>query len=655
MLKTKRGYKKMNSDQIVLEEVKNENIIQYGYNNDNSNLLNNILFKTIKEVSFSETISKIVSNRYYILEETPLLDLVDTLTNFPNILAVGVIDRNGSIKGVIVRKALLGLFSKAFAREVFKRETISAYLTAYPEEDAVFPRYFDHKENIFTVSALIKETLNRSENLYFVVTNENLFYGIFNSRDILLYLANVTQQDFSLSKKVQSKIVKEKEMSSTKDFSYSAVSSMALDVGGDFYTIKKITPDTFFIALCDVSGKGMSASLVSSFLYGFINSYEYKKGLKQFVIDMNDNLFSSFSGEKFVTGIFITFNVKTGIMNILDMGHSHYIIIKDSKAVHGDVEKTNMPLGVSASLSIMVQHLDISRGDRIFLTTDGLLEQDNSLGEMYSLDTAYKVISKNENKDINKITNSILKDFNTFKKGVVQHDDITFILCEYPKFEYKHFNEVQSISNNILNQIQESIYSEKPLQVKTSRYHPKTRNFVDEMLKKYLELMGKPQYSNNIAYCIHELATNAKKANVKRMYFLDKKLDINNKDDYEKGMKNFKIDTVNSIEKYLTKQKKKGYFIVISFQIKKKSLIIEVQNNAELTREEKRKIKIKLAAAGKNKQITEIYDEIKDSSEGAGLGIVMMKQLLKTVGSGNNLLEIKSKKNRTVAQLIINF
>jgi len=32
-----------------------------------------------------------------------------------------------------------------------------------------------------------------------------------------------------------------------------------------------------------------------------------------------------------------------------------------------------------------------------------------------------------------------------------------------------------------------------------------------------------------------------------------------------------------------------------------------------------------------------------------------MKQLLKTVGSGNNLLKIKSKKNRTEVQLIINF
>ena len=645
----------MITDQFLLENVRDESTIKSGQNEEDLNVINNILFKTIKKVSFSETISKIVSNRYYILEETPLIDLVDTLTDFPEILAVGVIKRDGSIKGIIVRKTLLGLFSKAFGREIFSRETVSSYLTGYPDKVAVCTRYFDIKDNIFSVSTLVKEQLNGSENLYFIVKNKNLFYGIFNSRDILIYLAAITQQDFTLSKKVQSKIVKEKDMSLTKNFAYSAVSSMALDVGGDFYTIKKITPDTFFIALCDVSGKGISASLVSSFLYGFINSYEYKKGLKQFVIDLNDNLFSSFSGEKFVTGIFITFNEKTGLMTSLDMGHSHFTIIKEKKVVPADIEKTNMPLGISASLSIKVQHQNISRGDRFFLTTDGLLEQDNNQGKMYSLDTAYKVISTNGNKDINEITNSILKDFNNFKEGVVQHDDITFILCEYPKSEYKHLNEVQSISNNILNQIQWSINSEKPLQVKTSRYHPKTRNFIDEMLKKYLDFMEKPQYTNNIAYCIHELATNAKKANVKRMYFLDKKLDIHNKDDYKKGMINFKTDTVSHIGEYLSKQKEKGYYIAISFKIKKKSLSIDVQNNAELTSEEKDKIKFKLAAAEKNKQISEIYSEIEDSSEGAGLGIVMMKQLLKTVGSGNNSLDIKSIKGKTVAKLIINF
>lgn len=645
----------MIADQFILENISDENITKYGQNEEDSNIINNILFRTTKEISFSETISKIVSNRYYVLEETPLIDLVDTITNNPEILAVGVIRRDASIKGIIVRKSLLGMFSRAFGREIFSRESVSSYLDSYYDEYTTENDRFDIKDNIFNVSAVVDSCLKETEDSYFVVTKKNLFYGIFNSKDILIYLATITQQDFSLSKKVQSKIVKEKDMSLTKDFAYSAVSSMALDVGGDFYTVKKINNDNYFIALCDVSGKGMSASLVSSFLYGFINSYEYKRGLKQFVIDLNDNLFSSFSGEKFVTGVFTIFNEKTGLLMILDMGHSHFAIIRNNSVELADTGKTHMPLGISDDLEINVQYLNIARGDRLFLTTDGLLEQDNNQGEMYSLDTVFKVISANGNKDINEITNSILKNFNEFKEGVIQHDDITFILCEYPKSRYKHLNEIQSISNNILNQIQWSINSEKPLQIKTSRYHPKTRKFVDEMLKKYLEFMEKSQYTNNIAYCIHELATNAKKANVKRMYFKDKGLNINDAGDYQKGMKNFKSDTSSEIEKFIQKQKEQGYYIIISFHIKKDLFVISIRNNAEMTREEKNKVQIKLKAAEKNKNISDIYNEIEDDSEGAGLGIVMMKQLLKSVGSGVNTLDIKSRKKMTIASIKIQF
>lgn len=645
----------MSADQMILENIEDDNITKYKYKVKKFNFKNKILFETAKETTFSETICKIVSNRYYILENTPLITLVDTLTDNPGILAVGVISRDATIKGIIIRKLLLGMFSKAFGREIFSRETVSSYLDTYCNKYETNTNSFDIKDNIFNVSTVVKEYLKEVEDSYFLVTNKNLYYGIFNSKDLLIYLAAITQQDYTLSKKVQSKIVKEKDMSLTKDFAYSAVSSMALDVGGDFYAVKKINDDNYFIALCDVSGKGMSASLVSSFLYGFINSYEYKRGLKKFVSDLNNNLFSSFSGEKFVTGVFIFFNEKTGLMTLIDMGHSHYSIIKNNKIHFADTKKTNMPLGISDSLKIKVNYLNINRGDRIFLTTDGLLEQNNNLGKIYSLDTAYKIISTNKNKDINEITNFILKDFNYFKEGVVQHDDITFILCEYPKSEYKHLNETQSISNNILSQIQWSIDSEKPLQVKTSRYHPKTRNFVDEMLKKYLEFVGKTKYLNNIAYCIHELATNAKKANVKRMYFIDKNLNINNSDDYEKGMEKFKTDTVNQIEDYLQKQKKYGYFIVISFQIKEKQLIIKVQNNAELTVEEKKKIEAKLTTAEKNMKISEIYSEVEDYSEGAGLGIVMMKTLLKSIGSGDNSLNIDSKDGETIAKINIKF
>lgn len=95
------------------------------------------------------------------------------------------------------------------------------------------------RDNIFTVSEKIKGTLTGNVNDFFLVMNRDNYYGVFNSSDLLVYLADITRRDFVLSKKIQSRIVKEKDMKRTGNFAYSAFSVMAFGVGGDFYTVKK--------------------------------------------------------------------------------------------------------------------------------------------------------------------------------------------------------------------------------------------------------------------------------------------------------------------------------------------------------------------------------------------------------------------------------
>ncbi len=610
---------------------------------------NSVLFKTAKEVALSQDVCRLVSSRYYTLEDTYLTSLVDVLTDNPSIQAVAVIKRDGNVQGVIIRKNLFNLMSKAYGREVFSRETASSYLEMYNHDVEVF----DMRDNIFTVSEKIKGTLTGTVNDFFLVVNRGSYYGIFNSNDLLVYLADITRRDFVLSKQIQSRIVKGKDVKRTSNFAYSAVSVMALDVGGDFYTVKKIDSENYFIALCDVSGKGMAASLVSSMLYGFTNSYNYEKGLEEFVADLNANIFSSFSGDKYVTGVFIIFNEKTGLLTIADMGHSHYVMFGRASQQIPSAEDTNMPLGVAAAVDLKFQYRKMERGDRFFLATDGLLEQINFSGEYYSMEHASSIIAKYVNKDINDITTSIFNDFNTFKNDIALHDDVTFILFEYPVSNKVHENKSLIFSNNIRSQIIQSISTGEPFQVKTSRYHPKTRSFIEEVLRLYLEHLHRPQFEINLAYCIHELATNAKKANLKRIYFHEKGLDIQNIRDYNRGMKTFKDDVTDNLEGFLLKQKKHGYYIVIGFQISDDQLILSVHNNAELLPFEEERIQSRLNAAWELNDIGETYTKVSDDSEGAGLGIVMMARLLSNIGQDKKSLKITKEKGMTLAQINI--
>ncbi len=628
-----------------------DNLVEDMFIDADSVIVNNgkVLFETEKMIALSQNISKIVTDRYYTFTNTPLNSLVDVLTKRPLIQAVGVVDNDGNFQGVVIRRQLLNLVSKAYGREVFSRVTMSSYLKMYDQNLISF----DMHDSIFGVSDTIGDFLSTSEDSFFVVMNRDRYYGIFTSRDLLVYLAEITRKDFSLSKKIQSRIVKENDMGYTRNFSFSSVSLMALDVGGDFYTVQKVDKDSYFIALCDVSGKGISASLLSSMLYGFTNSYDFSRGLLNFVKDLNSNIFRSFAGEKYITGVFIMFNEKTGILTLIDMGHSHFVVIGEKYHEYADEKYTCFPLGIVKSPEIRIKERVLKRGQKFFLTTDGLIEQADSSGRCYALERAVSVVSGNFHKDVNGITKSIIEDFNTFRKSVVLHDDVTFVIFEYPLTDELHKNRNRIFPDSIYKQIKYSIANEEQFQIKTSRYHPRTRSFVEEVLRMYLQAVRQSHFETVLSYCIHELASNAKRANLKRTFFRDSGLDITNTDDYELGMKTFKKEISRDVEAFLLKQKLDGYFIIISFLLRGDVLRIKIINNAKMLKEEKTRIQEKMRASRQSESIIDTYSKVMDETEGAGFGIVMMGQLLRSIGFDIDNLRVIGEDTKTTAVLSI--
>jgi len=69
-----------------------------------------------------------------------------------------------------------------------------------------------------------------------------------------------------------------------------------------------------------------------------------------------------------------------------------------------------------------------------------------------------------------------------------------------------------------------AILHSKTLTVTTSTYLPAERIHIHKILGAFLEAAGMAELKNHLAYCVHELAGNAKKANMKRLYFREKNL-----------------------------------------------------------------------------------------------------------------------------------
>lgn len=176
---------------------------------------------------------------------------------------------------------------------------------------------------------------------------------------------------------------------------------------------------------------------------------------------------------------------------------------------------------------------------------------------------------------------------------------------------------------------------------------------LDESLAKYLESLGKSEYFTHLSYILKELANNANKANLKRIYFLQRGIDINSQVDYEDGMKEFKEYINTNMEKYIEELKKNKYFVRIDFYLSNNYFVMSVINNAKLLPIEKKRISEKMKNAVKFKTMEEVFSQGLDQIEGGGFGTILTILMLRKMGLDAKMLRYLPKDKYTQVQILV--
>ncbi|MCL2154642.1 MAG: HDOD domain-containing protein [Leptospirales bacterium] len=167
--------------------------------------------------------------------------------------------------------------------------------------------------------------------------------------------------------------------------------------------------------------------------------------------------------------------------------------------------------------------------------------------------------------------------------------------------------------------------------------------FINSIILKILSVQGNIFLLETLTTIIREMLFNAFKSNLKRIYFKKCNADINDRAQYEILMKNFKDDflyRLNSIEAEIKSDN--DYYITISFEKKDDILTISVFNNVAIIKEEFDRITFRIQKSLLFNNLVEAYDDAYDSTEGAGLGLLLMVFLLKNSGIGVDNLFIKN-------------
>ena len=201
-------------------------------------------------------------------------------------------------------------------------------------------------------------------------------------------------------------------------------------VGGDFYDFLQLSSGDWMGVLADVSGKGMSAALLSSMVLGAL-SMEFHSGTqpREVLARVNRLLCEKSLPGQFVT-LFLFLQNPQGTGQFISAGHNPAYLFR---AATGKIQKLFSEaffLGMFEEATYEPRPFQLGQGDILVVISDGVTDAQNPQQEMFGEQRLLQVIRQEAPAGSHAIEKRLLKCIEEFTQGTAQSDDITFVMVE---------------------------------------------------------------------------------------------------------------------------------------------------------------------------------------------------------------------------------
>ena len=221
-----------------------------------------------------------------------------------------------------------------------------------------------------------------------------------------------------------------KESPKIEGFDVSGVNVPCYEIGGDYYDFVPVDPDRLGIVIADVSGKGISASLLmASLRAALLGEVRPDYDLGRMAARLNDFVYKSSGPTGFVTFFFAELDRRKAQVRYVNAGHNPpFILDRDGQA--RSLEISGFPLGMFAGSTYEARSSPLAAGELAVLFTDGIPEGRNERGEDYSDGRLMAFIRERRALPAAEICHQVLADVQAFACGTQPCDDITLVVLK---------------------------------------------------------------------------------------------------------------------------------------------------------------------------------------------------------------------------------
>jgi serine phosphatase RsbU (regulator of sigma subunit) len=202
-------------------------------------------------------------------------------------------------------------------------------------------------------------------------------------------------------------------------------------VSGDYYDFLELPGNKIGLSIGDVSGKGVSASLLMASLQGLLRDQApAADSPAELARRINRQLFSSSRGAKYCTFFYAVFDEATKQLEFVNAGHNPPLFLNPSANGAKLLESTGVPLGLFPEVTHETRSETLDPDALVVLYSDGITEARDGSGGFYGVDRLVSLVSGERHRSPEDLVDRILEDVRAFSGNAVADDDQTLVVMK---------------------------------------------------------------------------------------------------------------------------------------------------------------------------------------------------------------------------------
>ena len=240
------------------------------------------------------------------------------------------------------------------------------------------------------------------------------------------------EKELALASQIQKDFLP-KEIPEWRRFDIAGKNIPCHEVGGDYYDFIPIGDNRMGIVIADVSGKGVSASLLMASLRAAMHSEihdNYK--IEKMAVKLNNFVHGSTASNAFITFFYGELDHASNQLTFINAGHNPPFLLRKRGKIER-LESCGFCLGMFSESQYPVQSLTLHPGDTLLLYSDGFTECRNAKKEEYGEKNLQQTLKKNAKLPAFKLLEAIEEEVRMFTAGMEQMDDMTLVIVKNTK------------------------------------------------------------------------------------------------------------------------------------------------------------------------------------------------------------------------------